>query len=382
MTAADVTARGVLLDVTRTISRAGLGIQTGIDRVEAAWISAALDGRWGDAWFTARIASGTYTIDASAMGDLTHALMAGGDLPPLDLRGAVSLRKRLAARRAESGLRRAAQMAPDGLIYLNVGHSNLTPESITAHPAGAVVLLHDVIPLDHPEFARASGPARARMRLEAAQAARAIVYNTADTKMRCERHMTAPPPGVVAPLGIDVLPVTVSEHDGFVVLGTIEPRKNHDLLLDVWAQLGPAAPPLHIVGRRGWMNEDVFARLDAHPAGVIEHGALDDMAAMELLKGARALLFPSFAEGYGLPLAEALALGVPVVASDLPALREVGGNVPVWCDPHDRAAWREAIMRLMHDDYRAARIAAASPWQPPTWKRHFAIVDDLIRGFA
>jgi hypothetical protein len=100
-----------------------------------------------------------------------------------------------------------------------------------------------------------------------------------------------------------------------------------------------------------------------------------------LLRGARALLFPSFAEGYGLPLAEALALGVPVLASDLPALREVGGTVPDYLDPLDGRGWREAILDYAdpRSAWRAAQMARLRGWQAPSWAEHFERVDELLR---
>jgi glycosyltransferase involved in cell wall biosynthesis len=94
------------------------------------------------------------------------------------------------------------------------------------------------------------------------------------------------------------------------------------------------------------------------------------------------LLFPSFAEGYGLPLAEALALGVPVIASDLPALREVGGVVPDYLDPLDGAAWRNAVADYVRPDSlaRRAQLARLAGWTPPSWSAHFAILDEVLDG--
>src|SRR5262249_41515194 len=93
----------------------------------------------------------------------------------------------------------------------------------------------------------------------------------------------------------------------FVVLGTIEPRKNHLLLLNVWRQLaerGGPTPKLVIVGARGWENEQIVDVLDrgllTRPH-VLEVSGLKAAALLRLIKNARALLMPSFAEGYGLP---------------------------------------------------------------------------------
>jgi glycosyltransferase involved in cell wall biosynthesis len=376
---------GILLDVTRTVSRAGQGAATGIDRVERAWIDAALDGRWGPAWFVARTGSGVHAVGSEAMRALLAALDGTVKWPPLDLRGLVSLKSPPAVRRIASAMRRAEERPPAGLVYANVGHANLTKGTVTSmRAAGArrvVVKLHDVIPLDHPEFARANGPQKMRERLEAAATADALIYNSHHTRSRAEAHLSLPD-GVVAPLGIDVEPAPEAPaHDGFVVLGTIEPRKNHLLLLDLWSALGDDAPPLHIIGRRGWMNEALFARLDRNPLHVTEHGSLPDEEAQALLGGACALLFPSLAEGYGLPVAEALTLHVPVIASDLPALREVGGDLAIWCSPEDPSDWLVAVREMRKPDLRAARAATIrASWKPPRWEDHFTAADLAISG--
>ena len=127
-----MTGGGVLLDVTRTISRAGLGPATGVDRVERRWVEEALTGRWGEAQFLARIASGAHVVEAEAMRRLLAALDGAAPPPRADLRGLVSLAKRPAARRMESELRRRAVRARPAAFYANVGHANLTPANLAA----------------------------------------------------------------------------------------------------------------------------------------------------------------------------------------------------------------------------------------------------------
>jgi hypothetical protein len=138
-----------------------------------------------------------------------------------------------------------------------------------------------------------------------------------------------------------------------------------------------------VVGRRGWENENVLDMLERCAAidGLVrETGALPDHEVASLLRGSRALLFPSFAEGFGLPLAESLALGVPAIASDLPSLREVGGAVPDYLDPLDGTSWRAAVMDYARTDSpaRKAQLARLGAWHPPSWADHFAAVDQLL----
>ena len=173
-----VSRAGVLLDVTRTVSRAGLGAATGIDRVERRWIDEALKGRWGEAAFVARLSTGLHHLNAEAM--QTLLAMLDGEAPPPrpDLRGALSLVKRPALRRIESAVRRMAGAGGGAAVYANVGHSNLSPGSIAeARRNGAeraVVLIHDTIPLEYPEYARPDGPSNMQVRLDEAATADAV----------------------------------------------------------------------------------------------------------------------------------------------------------------------------------------------------------------
>ena len=81
-----------------------------------------------------------------------------------------------------------------------------------------------------------------------------------------------------------------------------------------------------------------------------------------------------------MPAAEALALGVPVLCSDLPELREIGRDVPEYLDPLDRRAWRDAVLDYAQTGSirRQAQLARLTRWRPPSWERHFSQVEPLI----
>jgi glycosyltransferase involved in cell wall biosynthesis len=176
----------------------------------------------------------------------------------------------------------------------------------------------------------------------------------------------------------------------FLVLGTIEGRKNHMLLLDIWRRLakrmGEQAPRLVVVGQRGWQAEEVFAALDGDPqlrARVSEVNRCSDDRLAELFASARALLFPSKAEGFGLPLVEALSAGLPVIASDLPVFREIGCGIPLLLDPDDSAAWEAAILDFARPESaaRAAQLEKIASYCPPGWVSHFAAVEEWLQTF-
>jgi glycosyltransferase involved in cell wall biosynthesis len=90
-------------------------------------------------------------------------------------------------------------------------------------------------------------------------------------------------------------------------------------------------------------------------------------------------LLASFAEGFGLPVIEALAHGVPVLCSDLPALRESGGGVPDYLDPADPVAWHAVIVDYLADSpRRRTQLGRLALWRAPRWYEHFAVVDQLL----
>ena len=182
----------------------------------------------------------------------------------------------------------------------------------------------------------------------------------------------------MAHLGVEVLPsidreVETTGPRKFVVLGTIEPRKNHQLLLDVWDDLARTGaleplPELHIIGKRGWMNEDVFKRLDKGQSGVFEHGSLDDGELAKFLAKSDALLFPSLAEGYGLPALEAASAGLPVICSDIDVFQELLADIALFVPEPTVAAWKNTIAEFCTSKIPPERDNVA---RIPRWNSHF-----------
>ncbi len=378
-----------LLDVSRLVSRAGL-VLTGVDRVELAYLKQIA--KTENAFGLARTALGYVLLDQSGLKALLDAIESdewgapdalsrfNRRLTPAARRGQSLVRRHAAARCRRRGLAGmlAKQLEP-GFAYYNVGHSNLTARTLQAVGAGegkASVLIHDTIPLDWPDMQRDGTVESFGRKLAAAGAnAQRLIASTQTVKQDVGRHVANVPVVIVAPLGVEmpevsaVLPMSKPETPYFLTVGTIEPRKNHALLLNVWENW-PDAPPLLICGRRGWKNEDVFVRLDEGIAGVQEHSDVSDGQIAHLMAGAQALLFPSFAEGYGLPPVEALARGTQVVVADLPACREVLGDDAVYLDPHDRYAWENALKNIA----LAPRSGTKRTRVPPDWDTHFKLV--------
>ncbi|HEY1431607.1 MAG TPA: glycosyltransferase family 1 protein, partial [Stellaceae bacterium] len=303
--------------------------------------------------------------------------------------------------RGEHALRTQFRSKTGRAVYLLVSHHHLEKIRAIARlkreaRACFVCLIHDLIPIEFPEYALPGQNDKHRRRIETAAAlADAVIVNSTVTCESFAPYLARAgrtPPVLVAPFGVDLpkaLPAETSavKQPYFVCVGTIEARKNHLLLLNLWRQLadelGDASPRLVLIGQRGWETESAIDMLERCPAlrGIVfERSNVPDAEAAHLVRGAQALLLPSFAEGFGFPLVEALALGVPVLCSDLPALRENGGDVPEYFDPLDGVGWRNAVIdyALPASTRRAAQLGRLSAWRPPSWRDHFAAVEALI----
>lgn len=382
-----------LLDVTRLVSRAGR-TPTGIDRVERAWLDRFVQGDF-PAFGLVRTNLGYLLLDRAGLQRLAGAL-SSRDHGRIGLLARLTSRRPDAVRAVETMLRRVAiaratrwrlgamlkAHVPRGTVAFNVGHANLTDATLSAlrgvPDMRLVVMIHDTIPLDWPDLQRENTARAFATKFRAAAGhADALICPSQSAAADIRRHLAPKdwPPVTVTPLGVEpavpdkaaLPPGLPPDEPYFVALGTIEPRKNHALLLDVWERLGPDAPWLVICGARGWRNEETFARLDRQPPRLREVAGLSDGAVAALLAGARALLFPSLAEGYGLPLAEAGALGTPVVCSDLPVCREVAPVGAIFIHPGDTGTWADVLRRLC----AVAPVRQSS--SPPDWQGHFKI---------
>jgi glycosyltransferase involved in cell wall biosynthesis len=377
----------IVLDLSRLLSRLLHPTPTGVDRVELAYARTLPRRAPGRVRFAAVHPSGRYgRLDERAVARFLDECAHRWEHAQ-DERAAARWRHALAH---GWGLRPRAVPPPAGpRVLLQVSPHHLDRPAVVAaklarERARFVCLVHDLIPITHPEFARVDGRVRHERRMATLRdQAHGLLANSRAT---AEAFAAWAGPGFTrplrsAPLGVEAdrtaAPSPFAGSDYFVCLGTIEPRKNHLLLLNIWrslaAMLGPARTPrLLLIGRRGWENENVLDLLDRCTPlrGVaVELSRLPDAQVRTLLRGARALLMPSFAEGFGLPVAEALALGTPVLASDIPAHREAGGDVPDYLDPLDGAGWRAAILAYAARDgaARTAQLARLAAWRAPGW---------------
>jgi alpha-1,2-rhamnosyltransferase len=272
-------------------------------------------------------------------------------------------------------------------------------ESAKAQGARIVPLIHDLLPWSHSQFFAPLFCAQfTRWLHNMLPLADAVICNSLATAAALEQFASAegladalPPVGVFA-LGSELTPATsgpraevaavFAEAAPFLMVGTIEPRKNHALALDaferLWTAGGTAA--LVVIGRRGWQCEATlrrFAALAAAARPFTHIGDATDADLQHAYRHARCLIFPSIAEGFGLPIVEALAQGLPAIASDIPVHREVGSDLAIYIplgDPDHLAG----LLRSIENGSTVLTAPAPGSVHLPTWAESAAALQAEI----
>ena len=288
-----------------------------------------------------------------------------------ELAGAAAVDRRIPVSLLNLAWHRAGWPAVETLTArrFDVTHS-LHPLLLPARDAAQVVTIHDLNFLTHPERTqseiRRDYPSLARTH---ARRADAVIVVSHFTAREVERHFELPPDRIsVCPPGAPAWePRTAPPPDGGYVLffGTLEPRKNVGGLLDAYELLLARRrdlPPLLLAGKATGAARPWLERIERAPLrGAVRHaGYVDPANRYTLYAGARVLVQPSFEEGFGLPVLEAMTVGLPIVATNRGSLPEILDGAGSLVEPDEPAEMAAAIERMIDDEAFAAASAAKS----------------------
>ncbi len=264
------------------------------------------------------------------------------------------------------------------------------------HGVPTIVTVHDLSVLTHPEWHPADRVRHHEKFFRSGLAvARHIVTDSQFVRRQVIEHLGAAPDRAaaihcgVSPefFAASVPPAHLNLPPRYLLyVGTIEPRKNVLTLLKAYCDLPASARrscPLILAGGWGWKSADVadFLRETAVEKGVIHLGYTHDLDLPSLYAGARALVFPSFDEGFGLPPLEMLAAGGAVLSSPAGSLAEVLGRHAHFIDPRDLVGWRDGLLQAATDDDWLADIRHGGRAHAATftWARCAAQTIDVYR---
>ena len=255
-------------------------------------------------------------------------------------------------------------------------------------------IFYDLIPISMPEVVAAPliprfARAMAAMATYADHVFSISRYSQDDLAQTLTRLGRPVPETSVVPMGgtitdaegVETAPAEALERLGvegpFVLcVGTLEPRKNHALLFQVWRKLvaehgAENVPRLVLVGRVGWYMEDFLRQLKITgfvDGTVMQLQGVSNAELSELYDGCLFTVFPSFSEGWGLPITESLARGKICVCSNVTSMPEAGGNHALYIDPFDTTAAFNLCDRLIYEpEYRMAEQAKLNGFTPPSW---------------
>lgn len=285
------------------------------------------------------------------------------------------------------------------VYYINVSHKNLDllhrlhEELDRARGLHVMTMVHDLMPVLQPEYYGKLSRHFERALHIALQASDIVITNSHHTAEELVKWASAngrmPPSIRSLPLGVRTVtvgknPPTTSGPGYFVYIGSLEQRKNVALLLDVWERLVMShkrPPELCLIGDTP--DSEILRRIRSREDLIHALYGVSDEQAFRILSGARALLLPSHMEGFGLPVLEAISVGIPVLCSDLPALREVGEDVPEYLGYDDIEAWTSAVeaYAVSGSPRRREQLNRIAKARPRNWALHFEELFAMLGEF-
>lgn len=292
----------------------------------------------------------------------------------------------------------------DGDVIVNLGSSWGTSNYFASlanlkasYRVGYIPFVHDLIPLIHPEFCLAGLPDQFADWLKGIFVhADGVLTNSESTK-RDLLCVAAEMRVVISSDTVEVTPLdgclgggagndNVLDEPYVLLVSTLEPRKNHRTAFEAWLLLAVRGqqplPRLVCVGQFGWMYDEMMQMLDSHPSlkdNVLLVGGVSEAQLAALYRGCLFTLYPSFYEGWGLPVTESLCFGKVPLVSDAASLPEAGGVFACYFDPQSPRQLADRVEALLDKSNRRmleARIVAE--WRPRSWSE----IGEQVVNFA
>lgn len=278
-----------------------------------------------------------------------------------------------------------ARAKPEAVYYTTLGIPWFQSFKFT-------MIVHDAVPWALPQTTSKGMKYYYKPLLERAARHRKlnkVVTVSQFSKKEIGRYLSIPPERIhVNYLGLSIVPDQEGQPEAgpqavldkygidkpyLISIGTLEPRKNLKALLKSFKSIKENygyEGKLVIVGRKGWIKE--LEITEAIACDIVLTGYVSDAELTMLLKGSEAFVFPSLYEGFGLPLIEAMSLGVPVISSNQGSLMEVGGESCAYFDPHNESNMSEKIYEVLHSQELKARMAEGGKKRATefTWEEH------------
>ena len=268
-----------------------------------------------------------------------------------------------------------------------------------------VTQLYDLIPITHPQFCHENTAMNFMVYTGANIKYADLIITSADATVKALNELTdrlgaERKKTVVVPLGSDFVhkdsnseipdkkAAEIAENSKYILMvGTIEPRKNHSLVIDA-LENGLAEKGIKVIfaGRIGWNVEKLEKRIKSHPLfnkRLFFFEKPNDATVDMLYKNAFAVAFPTFNEGFGLPVIEAFQRGTPVIASDIGVLHEVAGDMAEYFDPTDKDDFIRCVSRLADDEnaYRALK-EKVKKFVPFTWNQSAQAMENAVMSVS
>ena len=297
--------------------------------------------------------------------------------------------------------------AGDQLVLLDSSwHSDIFPlaEQLKRDGVGIISVVYDLIPLSHPQFCDAglvkvfnhwfdwiartadgyiaiSATIRDQLRQE-------MVRRVGERQVQ-ERwfdyfHLGSELDQINPNHAVDVklLRLFKRPEPVFLMVSTIEPRKNHAYLLDAFERAWAAGSQarLCIVGKIGWKCEGLIERIERHPqlnSRLFMFNNLADQSLEHAYRHSTALVFPSYVEGFGLPLVEAMQRGLPAMGSDIEVFREIGGDFMAYFDLTEPQSLANLVIDMEHTGVFPAKRNLGQ-WQWLSWRQASAQLVERI----